>query len=207
MFVRNEKQYIWPFIVIAVSVLSFVPWFMNKFDKSLALTVVPEAVSDYLLFVWLPTLGNVLIVAMLIIWFGGPAITDMLKARKETIEKSIDEAAHVKMEAEVKYREAETNMDNLGSELKELRDSYAKALESERERITEETARQAQRIEQDAEVVFELQSQVATRQFERDVMTQALDKARTEIVEKLSSDPGLRDRLIDRGIASLDLSA
>ncbi len=207
MFVRNEKQYIWPFIVIAVSVLSFVPWVMNKFDKSLALTVVPEAVSDYLLFVWLPTLGNVLIVAMLIIWFGGPAITDMLKARKETIEKSIDEAAHVKMEAEVKYREAETNMDNLGSELKELRDSYAKALESERERITEETARQAQRIEQDAEVVFELQSQVATRQFERDVMTQALDKARTEIVEKLSSDPGLRDRLIDRGIASLDLSA
>lgn len=207
MFVRNEKQYIWPFIVIAVSVLSFVPWLMNKFDKSLALTVVPEAVSDYLLFVWLPTLGNVLIVAMLIIWFGGPAITDMLKARKETIEKSIDEAAHVKMEAEVKYREAETNMDNLGSELKELRDSYAKALESERERITEETARQAQRIEQDAEVVFELQSQVATRQFERDVMTQALDKARTEIVEKLSSDPGLRDRLIDRGIASLDLSA
>jgi F-type H+-transporting ATPase subunit b len=193
--------------VIAVSVLSFVPWVMNKFDKSLALTVVPEAVSDYLLFVWLPTLGNVLIVAMLIIWFGGPAITDMLKARKETIEKSIDEAAHVKMEAEVKYREAETNMDNLGSELKELRDSYAKALESERERITEETARQAQRIEQDAEVVFELQSQVATRQFERDVMTQALDKARTEIVEKLSSDPGLRDRLIDRGIASLDLSA
>jgi F-type H+-transporting ATPase subunit b len=207
MFVRNEKQYIWPFIVIAVSVLSFVPWLMNKFDKSLALTVVPEAVSDYLLFVWLPTLGNVLIVAMLIIWFGGPAITDMLKARKETIEKSIDEAAHVKMEAEVKYREAETNMDNLGSELKELRDSYAKALESERERITEETARQAQRIEQDAEVVFELQSQVATRQFERDVMMQALDKARTEIVEKLSSDPGLRDRLIDRGIASLDLSA
>ncbi len=207
MFVRNEKQYIWPFIVIAVSVLSFVPWVMNKFDKSLALTVVPEAVSDYLLFVWLPTLGNVLIVAMLIIWFGGPAITDMLKARKETIEKSIDEAAHVKMEAEVKYREAETNMDNLGSELKELRDSYAKALESERERITEETVRQAQRIEQDAEVVFELQSQVATRQFERDVMTQALDKARTEIVEKLSLDPGLRDRLIDRGIASLDLSA
>ncbi|MBQ1267486.1 MAG: ATP synthase F0 subunit B [Proteobacteria bacterium] len=207
MFVRNEKQYIWPFIVIAVSVLSFVPWVMNKFDKSLALTVVPEAVSDYLLFVWLPTLGNVLIVAMLIIWFGGPAITDMLKARKETIEKSIDEAAHVKMEAEVKYREAETNMDNLGSELKDLRDSYAMALESERERITEETARQAQRIEQDAEVVFELQSQVATRQFERDVMTQALDKARTEIVEKLSSDPGLRDRLIDRGIASLDLSA
>lgn len=207
MFVRNEKQYIWPFIVIAVSVLSFVPWLMNKFDKSLALTVVPEAVSDYLLFVWLPTLGNVLIVAMLIIWFGGPAITDMLKARKETIEKSIDEAAHVKMEAEVKYREAETNMDNLGSELKDLRDSYAMALESERERITEETARQAQRIEQDAEVVFELQSQVATRQFERDVMTQALDKARTEIVEKLSSDPGLRDRLIDRGIASLDLSA
>ena len=207
MFVRNEKQYIWPFIVIAVSVLSFVPWLMNKFDKSLALTVVPETVSDYLLFVWLPTLGNVLIVAMLIIWFGGPAITDMLKARKETIEKSIDEAAHVKMEAEVKYREAETNMDNLGSELKDLRDSYAMALESERERITEETARQAQRIEQDAEVVFELQSQVATRQFERDVMTQALDKARTEIVEKLSSDPGLRDRLIDRGIASLDLSA
>ena len=91
--------------------------------------------------------------------------------------------------------------------LKAWGDWYAKALESERERITEETGRQAQRIEQDAEVVFELQSQVATRQFERDVMTQALDKARTEIVEKLSSDPGLRDRLIDRGIASLDLSA
>lgn len=207
MFVRNEKQYIWPFIVLAVSLLSFVPWVMSKFELSLALTVVSEGVSDYLLFVWLPTLGNVLIVAMLIIWFGGPAISDKLKARKETIEKSIADAAHVKMEAEVKYREAETNMDNLGEELKELRESYAKALEEERVRITEETARQEKRIEDDADVVFELQSQVATRLFEREVMTQALDKARMEIVEKLSSDPGLRDRLIDRGIATLDLGA
>ena len=171
------------------------------------LTFVREEVSDYLLFTWLPTVGNVLIVAFLIIWFGGPIITGMLKERKETIEKSIDEAAHVKLEAEHQYQEAETNLDNLDSELREMRASYARSIEEEKARIVEETARQEKRIESDAEVVFELQTAVATRAFEREVMSSALDRARDEIVKKLSSDASLRDRLIDQGIATLNVKA
>ena len=207
MFVRNEKQYLWPYFVLILSVLSFIPWLMNKVGYSPMLTFVREEVSDYLLFTWLPTVGNVLIVAFLIIWFGGPIITGMLKERKETIEKSIDEEAHVKLEAEHQYQEAETNLDNLDSELREMRASYARSIEEEKARIVEETARQEKRIESDAEVVFELQTAVATRAFEREVMSSALDRARDEIVKKLSSDASLRDRLIDQGIATLNVKA
>ncbi len=207
MFVRNEKQYVWPYIVLSLSVLSFVPWILNKVGLSPMLTFVREEVSDYLLFTWLPTVGNVMIVAFLIIWFGGPIISGMLKERKETIEKSIDEAAHVKLEAEHQYQEAETNLDNLDGELRDMRASYARSIEEEKARIVEETSRQEKRIESDAEVVFELQTAVATRAFEREVMSNALDRARDEIVKKLSSDASLRDRLIDQGIATLNVKA
>lgn len=207
MFVRNDKQYVWPYIVLVLSILCFIPWIMNKINFSPALTMVREEVSDYLLFVWLPTVGNILIVAFLIIWFGGPMISGMLKERKETIEKSIDEAAHVKLEAEHQYQEAETNLENLDGELREMRASYARSIEAEKARILEETARQEKRIESDAEVVFELQTNVATRAFEREVMSSALDRARDEIVQKLASDASLRDRLIDQGIAGLNVRA
>lgn len=207
MFVRNDKQYVWPYIVLVLSILCFIPWIMNKINFSPVLTMVREEVSNYLLFVWLPTVGNILIVAFLIIWFGGPMISGMLKERKETIEKSIDEAAHVKLEAEHQYQEAETNLENLDGELREMRASYARSIEAEKARILEETARQEKRIESDAEVVFELQTNVATRAFEREVMSSALDRARDEIVQKLASDASLRDRLIDQGIAGLNVRA
>lgn len=205
MFVRNEKQYIWPFVVLGLSVLSFVPWILNKCDVPLAMTFVREAVSDYLLFVWLPTLGNVLVVACLILWFGAPIISDMLKERKETIEKSIDDAAHVRRDAETQYHEASEKIDHLDHELQEIRASYAKSIDDEKRRIEEETARQENRIATDAETVYALQTGVATRAFEREVMSDALNRARDEIVRKLESDPLLRDRLIDRGIATLNL--
>ncbi len=206
MFVRNGKQAIWPFVVICIIIACFVPWVMDKVGAE-SIVDLSTPVMKYLMLTWLPTVGNILIVALLIGWFGAPMISEMLRNRKSEIEKSIDEAARVKFEAQSKFQDAEDKLDRLDAEVDSLKTSYARALEEEKQRIAEETARQEARIESDANAVFDLRVAVAQRTFEREVMTSALEKARVEIIEKVSADASLRDRLIDQGIATLRINA
>jgi len=207
MFVRNGKQAVWPFVLIGIIVLCFIPWIMDRAGYELMNVDMTNPVMKYLILTWLPTVGNILIVALLLVWFGAPMVSNMLVDRKAEIEKSIDEAAHVKFEAQTKYQDAEEKLDRLDEEVESLKTSYARTLEEEKERIAEETARQEARIEADANAVFELRAAVAQRAFEREVMASALEKARVEIIEKVNADASLRDRLIDQGIASLRINA
>ncbi len=209
MFNRNGKQYIWPYILLVIIVMCFVPWILDPClseTSDIVQNMHASHVTEYFMLTWLPTLGNVLIVALLLGWFGGPMIADMLKDRKQTIEHDIDEAARAKSIAEVEYADAESKLSKLDNEVKEMKASYKQALADERQNIAQETIKQQERLKNDADVIFELQSGVATRTFEREIMSQALDKARDQIVERLANDPSLRDKLIDQGIASLNLN-
>lgn len=209
MFKRNGKPVVWPWISIACIVLSFVPWIGDKlgFEPHSSLHInMSDPVTNYLFLTWLPTVGNVLIVATLLIWFGAPMVSNMLKERKMNLERSMDEAARIKSDAQIEYQDAEEKLERLDEEMENMRASYARSLEEEKVRIAEETARQEARIEADAESVFELRSSVEQRNFEREIMINALEKARTEIAQKVNSDAALRDRLIDQGIASLRIN-
>lgn len=202
----NGRSTVWPIVTCTIAILSFIPWIIDMVGFELVGLDMSNPIVNYFMLTWLPTLGNVLIVGTVIGWFGAPAISNMLKTRKQTIEHDIDEASRIKLQAESDYQEAENKLGALNDEIKSLRASYVQSIADEKENIAAETVREEARIENDANTIFELQTNVATRNFEREVMLKALDKAREDIINKVNTDSALRDRLIDQGIASLNLN-
>lgn len=163
------------------------------------------AVPQYFIETFAPQLGNSLIVLTLLWWFGAPAIGKMVAQRKATIERDIDESRS-KLEAARKIAlRAQENMSSLSDEKKQIAKSYQEATTSECNRIRQEAEESAARIERDARTAFELQSGVARREFEKDIMRQSVERARKDIEKRLAEDESLRDKLIERSIASFDM--
>lgn len=163
------------------------------------------AYLKYFLETFIVQCGNFGIVATLLWWFGGPMLQNMVLERKKSIERDIDESGRQKEAAEKVYAEISEKMADLDDEKEQMAKNFAVATEAECARIQEDAQKTAARIEEDAKSSFELQANVAQRAFETEVMTRALEGARQEIARRVQSDPALRDKLIEQGIASLEI--
>lgn len=206
---KKKRSSTWVKVMVLLILVTFIPWVMDKCGVDLAATLgLGEELSPtaaYLLLTWLPTLGNVMTVATVLGWFGAPMISKMLADRKDGIEKAINDATAVKDASEADCKQAQERLSDLPGEITQLKLSYATLLKDEQAQIAAETDKEEARYESEADVVFELQSNVAAQKFQREVMTDALAKAREDIISRISNDSALRDRLIDQGIASLNL--
>ncbi len=160
---------------------------------------------DYLIKKLLPQLGNSCLVFSLLWFFGWPMLQKMVSDRKLEIEHDIDESTRLKAAAEASMTEVNDKLSNLNAEKNRMVARYAETTQAESERIKEEANQTAARLAHDADVAFELQANYARHAFEIEVVNKAVDKARTEIINRLASDSGLRDKLIDDSIASLEL--
>ena len=101
--------------------------------------------------------------------------------------------------------ELDEKLSRFEREKSSIRTSYSESGKEESERILEEARAQSVRIREDAEVSFELHSEVKRREFEREIRDKAIDRAREEIKSKLLADASLRDRLIEQSISSLEI--
>ena len=161
--------------------------------------------AAYFLGTFAPQVWNSLIVFTLIWWFGAPAAAKYLADRKARIERDIDESSRVKAEAQARADEAAQLMRKLDSEKRQMRSSYETATENACKQIEEDAAAQGERLKRDAETSFELQAATARRRFGREVADASIASAQKDIEMRLSQDAALRDRLIDRSIASFEL--
>lgn len=159
----------------------------------------------FLLTSFLAGLGNSGLVFSLLWYFGAPALSKMVADRKENLEREIRESAKLKQEAETVCSDAEMKIERLDEEVKQMEKSYQESTEAECRQIAENAVITAERLRKDAEVAFELQSNVAKSAFEKEVMVEAIERARAEITKKIASDAALRNKLIEQGIASLEL--
>ena len=164
-----------------------------------------SATVRYFVETFLPQLGNSGLVFTLLWYFGAPALSKMIEDRKKQIEHDIEESGKQKATAEERYQDAMTKFANISEEKAQIRRSYEASAEAESEQIRTEAELQAARMVADANASFELQANLTRRKFERDLMDKAIAQARNEIVSRLASDSGLRDKLIDQSIATLDL--
>ena len=162
-------------------------------------------VGTYFLTTFLAQLGNAGLVFSLLWYFGAPAVKKIIKDRRDNLEREIRESARLKQEAETVCNDAEQKMDRLEGEVKELTKSYSEAADIECKQIAENAVAAAERIKQDAESSFELQSNVARSAFEKELMAKAIEQARNEIAAKIAGDNNLKNKLIDQSIASLEL--
>ena len=160
---------------------------------------------DYVIKKLLPQLGNSCLVFSLLWYFGWPMLEKMVSDRKQQIERDIDESTRLKAAAEASMAEMSEKLGNLTAEKDRMVARYAETTQAESVRIKEEAEQTAARLAHDAEVAFELQANHTRHTFELEVVNKAVEKARTEIIHRLEHDSGLRDKLIDDSIASLEL--
>lgn len=161
--------------------------------------------ANYWVETFLVQLGNAGLVFTLLWYFGWPMLQNMVADRKHKIERDIEESNRLKEEAERTYDEVMDKTANLSEETTLIRRSYETSAQAESAKIVEDAKLQAERMISDANASFELQANVTKRNFEHEVVTEAIDKARHEISRRLASDPALRDKLIDQSIAALEL--
>lgn len=168
-------------------------------------TFETTAVGAYFLTTFLAQLGNAGLVFSLLWYFGAPALKKMIVDRRDNLEKEIRESAKLKQEAETICADAELKRERLDDEVKQMSRSYREAAENECRQIAENADLTAERLRKDALTSFELQSNVAKSAFEKELMVEAIERARVEITNKLASDPAMRNKLIEQSIASLEL--
>ena len=164
-----------------------------------------DPVHDYFILSFLPQVGNSGILFTLLWWFGAPILANMLRDRKKSIEKDIEESAQQKKAAEERCEVVRQKRGSLGGEMARLEKSYREAAEEESKRVAEDARKEAARLRRDAETAFELLSGQSLRAFEDEIRDRAIERARADIQARLASDAALRDRLIEQSIASLEI--
>ena len=161
--------------------------------------------QDYFIKKFLPQLGNSTLVFSLLWYFGWPMLETMVSDRKKNIERDIDESGRLKAAAEASMAEMNEKLDHLEAEKERMIERYAETTKAEGERIHADAIKTSERLSHDADVAFELHAHNIRHNFELEVINQAVDKARNEIINRLAQDSALRDKLIDDSIASLEL--
>lgn len=145
---------------------------------------------------------NLIIFLFLVIKFGGPAIQDFFKNRREELINDLEEARRLREEAEARLEEYSAKLDALEDERKKLLDEYHEQGEREKKRIIEEAKEQVERMRRDAEITIAQETKKAIAELEAQAVDLAVDMAEDLAKEKL--DSAKRDQLVDDYVGELE---
>lgn len=135
------------------------------------------------------------------VWKMAPAF---FNARSADIQRAIQEATGLKMQADLRYSEIDRKMATLPEEVKRMRDQSALEMEREHQRRQEETARELKRIEDSSAAEVEALRQEAIRAARQRTARSALQLAEERLAARVSgssNDELLSDfiHLVERG--------
>lgn len=122
--------------------------------------------------------------------------------RSESIRKALDEGRAALQESQAKLDAVEKKLKHLEEEIAAFQAAAEKEMQTERQRLTEETAREAEKILETARVRIETATRGAKLQLQAFTAQQALELAEQMIRERL--DEPSRQRLVSQFIESLE---
>jgi F0F1-type ATP synthase membrane subunit b/b' len=129
------------------------------------------------------------------------SVPAMFRSRGEAILKGIQEAQKVKQDADKRAADMEARLARLGADIEAFR-VHAKAdMEREGQRILEETAAHARKLEAQAAAEIESAGKAARASLKRYAADLALDLAAQRIQSRL--DQGTEDGLVDNFLSDL----
>ncbi|MFW5876696.1 MAG: hypothetical protein ACOCXM_08160 [Myxococcota bacterium] len=131
---------------------------------------------------------NFLAVLLIITVFGGPRIRAFLVARRKEIAEGLEEAQRLKTEAEAKYEEYASRLDQLDQEMARIRQEMVKAGEAERDRIVSEAEAKAARMRRETQFVIEQQMKQLREDLTKEAVHAAIQAAETVLKEKVTAD-------------------
>lgn len=143
-----------------------------------------------------PALGWLLvdfaIFVFIIYWFGRKPIAAYLQQRSDNIRHALEEAKQAKAEAEARAAELEQRVKELDGELQKLREDIHRLGEKERDRLSEEGKKTAQRMVADAEMQMQNELNSARESLKAEAVNQAIALAEDALRAQLSAADYIR---------------
>lgn len=120
----------------------------------------------------------------LIIWVVRSRVPGYLAGRKASLVEGLDEARRMKEEAERKVEEYTARIDNLDSELAQMRAEMKKGGLAERDRIVKDAATRADKMRAEAKFLVEQQMKTLREELTREAIEAAIGAAEKILREK-----------------------
>jgi F-type H+-transporting ATPase subunit b len=141
------------------------------------------------------------VLLFILIKFGGKAINKSLKERHEQLKADMEEAAHLRTAAELRFKEQEKRLQNLEHELEAMRQAILKEAEHEKARIIAAAEEKAKRVQDETRFQLEQQVKDAELRFRAEVAHASL-KIADELLRR-SVNGGDEQRLVQGFVAEL----
>ncbi len=148
---------------------------------------------------------NLVVIVVLLVYFGRKPIGDYFAARRQGIQTQLSQAADLLAEAEHRNSELQRRLVDLSAELESIRESAGRRAEEEAMRILAEARATADRIRRDAQAAVDQE----IRRAQAKLRDEAADLALELAARKLETGVGDadRDRLVDEFITRVQPSS
>ncbi len=147
-----------------------------------------EAAQDEKEFKW--RLINTAIFAVLLGWGIAKTAPKFFNARSSDIQKAIQDATGLKIEADFRYSEIDRKMATLGEEVKRIRTEAAADLEREHQRVREDTEHERQHIQGNVRAEIEALRAEATRRIRMQTAEAALAVSEQQLRDRGAGQEG-----------------
>lgn len=145
---------------------------------------------------------NTLVLFWLLARFGGPAIRNGLKSRKERVQSGIQAAAAMKSEAEEQLAHYEAKLARIDQEIERVRSEMREQAEAERKRVLAEVGARREQMERDARVLLAQEFKAAREELFREVVAGAMASAEQTLRGRLG--PADQQRLAEEFLAEVE---
>lgn len=151
-------------------------------------------------YVW--KIVNFAILIFVLVKFAGKPLSGLLKARTESIRKSIDDAREARELAERALAEVEARSKGRDKEIEEIISSARASGERERERLIQEAERMSEKLVEQARANIEYEVKQAREAIKAEAVEIAMELAEKKIKEKLTEAD--RKRLFEEALTKLE---
>jgi len=140
-------------------------------------------------------LANFAVLVVILVWFVGPQLREFLFQRRKQIADQLEEARRLVAEAEAKDAEWRAKLEALEQECRGIVSQAQEIGRLEREKILEQAARQAKRIQEDAKRAADQELSRAKAELRDESIRLAMGLAEGILKEKIQA--GDQQRLVE----------
>lgn len=155
--------------------------------------------SDWMDLVW--KFVNFAVLIAILFKFGAKPFKAMLVKRSQTVRDKLEESEKAAREAQLLKTEYEEKLVRLDKELAEFKTMMMEDAEKERARIMKETEAMAQRIREQARLMYEQEMKDVQDKVKREIARLTMEKAERVISEKINRTD--HDRMVQEFIQKL----
>jgi F-type H+-transporting ATPase subunit b len=131
---------------------------------------------------------NLAIFIGLMIWLLRRKISDALSARRDAIKEELIDAQAKRDRAMDKARDAQAQLDQLDSHIQSVSEHARQEAESERERLAAATARDLEKLKQQAQREMDTADKIARKQLRQFFAMRSIDVARQSIQTQMKPE-------------------